>query len=94
MDAFSVIRRPVCTEKGHAYIEDKNTYVFEVSTSATKQDVRDAVKHIWDVEAISVRTMNVAGKPKRYRFRKVGYTRTWKKAYVRLAENQAIDELK
>ena len=94
MDAFAVVRRPICTEKGNANIEEVNTYVFEVSSAATKEDIREAIKYIWDVDALSIRTLNVSGKPKRYRQRKVGYTRTWKKAYIRLRENQAIDEIK
>jgi large subunit ribosomal protein L23 len=94
MDAFAVVKRPVITEKAHLSMEEDDTYVFDVAPEATKDDVRDAIQEIWNVKVESVRTMNVKGKPKRYRFRQIGYTRRWKKAMVRLAEGQAIDELK
>lgn len=94
MDPYAVIKRPVVTEKGHGHVEDQNTYVFEVSDDATKRDVREAVEAIWGVKVKNVRTMNVHGKPKRYRYQKVGYTRFWKKAYVRLVAGEAIDALK
>ena len=94
METYSVIKRPVVTEKTHIGVEEKATYVFEVAPEATKDDIRAAVEEIWQVKVADVRTMNVPGKPKRYRFRHKGYTRSWKKAMVRLAEGQAIDELK
>jgi large subunit ribosomal protein L23 len=94
MDAYAVIKAPVVTEKGHMCIEDENTYVFDVAKEAGKGDIKDAIEKIWGVSVENVRTMNVTGKPKRYRFRHKGYTRSWKKAMVRLAEGQAIDELK
>lgn len=94
MDAYAVVKRPVITEKCHTYIEENNTYVFDVAKEATKVDILNAVEAIWDVKVKDVRTMNVSGKPKRYRYRFPGQTRSWKKAMVRLAEDQAIEELK
>lgn len=93
MDPYAVIRRPVNTEKGHGSIETHNTYVFEIASDATKIDVREAVEQIWGVKVIDVRTSTVNGKPKRYR-QKMGYTKTWRKALVRIAADQAIDALK
>lgn len=94
MDAYQVIKRPVYTEKSHEYIEENNTYSFDVHPDATKYDIREAVESLWGVRVRSVRTMNVRGKPKRYRWRHIGFTRSWKKAFVRLAEGQAIDALR
>lgn len=94
MDAYNVIKRPVVTEKCHTYIEENNTYVFDVAKEATKHDIRSAVEDIWGVNVKDIRTMNVSGKPKRYRYRTPGRTRSWKKAMIRLAEGQAIEELK
>ena len=94
MDPYKVIKRPIVTEKGHAHIEDTNTYVFEVADEATKTDIRDAVENIWKVKVTDVRTMNCNGKPKRFRFNKMGYTRFKKKAYVRLMVGDAIDALR
>ncbi len=94
MDPYDVIKRPVYTEKAHAAVESTETYLFDVAPEATKYDIRNAVETLWNVRVAAVRTMNVRGKPKRYRWRQWGLTRNWKKAIVRLAEGQAIDALK
>ncbi len=94
MDPYAVIKKPVYTEKCHQYIEENNTYTFDVDENATKFDIREAVEKLWEVNVSSVRVMNVRGKPKSYRYVKHGLTKMWKKAFVRLAEGQAIDDLK
>lgn len=94
MDAFSVIKRPIVTEKTTMLSEEGNTYVFQVADEANKDDIRQAVESIWNVTVRSVRTMNMPGKPKRFRWRQPGRTPAVKKAYVRLAPDQAIDDLK
>ncbi|MBN1256772.1 MAG: 50S ribosomal protein L23 [Planctomycetes bacterium] len=94
MDPYAVVKKPVYTEKCHQYIEASNTYTFDVDENASKYDIRDAVENLWNIKVSSVRVMNVRGKPKNYRYARHGLTRMWKKAFVRLAEGQAIDELK
>ncbi|MFH0910909.1 MAG: 50S ribosomal protein L23 [Planctomycetota bacterium] len=94
MDPYLVIRRPVYTEKAHAYVEENDTYVFDVHADANKEEIRKAVEALWSVKVRNVRTLRVPAKPKNYRLRKRGYTRTWKKAFVRLIKGQAIDALK
>jgi large subunit ribosomal protein L23 len=94
MDAYAVVKRPVITEKSHFAMEEDNTYTFDVAMEATKEEIREAVEALWGVQVTSVRTAVIRGKRKRYRWRHVGFTRNWKKAMVRLAEGQAIDELR
>jgi large subunit ribosomal protein L23 len=94
MDPYAVIKRPVITEKGSELMETGNTYVFQVADDSSKDDIRNAIQTIWGVTVKSVRTVNMPGKPKRFRFRQPGRTRSYKKAYVRLAPDEAIDELK
>ena len=45
---------------------------------------------IFNVTVVKVNTVNVKPKPKRVRYQK-GYTRSWKKAIVKLAEGDSID---
>ena len=88
-DPREVIIRPVITE--HSYdMMSKNTYPFEVAKGANKVEIRQAIEAIFDVKVVRVNTMNVKPKPKRVRYQQ-GYTRTWKKAMVTLAEGQTIE---
>lgn len=93
MDAYRVIKRPHNSEKCHDYIEATNTYTFVVDGEASKDDIRAAIKQIWDVDAESIRTINMPGKNCRFG-RLTGHTGTWKKAMVRLPKDQAIEALR
>lgn len=93
MDPYRVIKRPHNSEKGHEYVELHNTYVFRVDNDATKTDIKAALKHLWEVDAVSVRTINVPTKTRRFG-RLQGRTNPWKKAIVRIKEGQAIEALR
>ena len=62
---FSILRRPVVTEKS-TLLQEENRYVFEVAPSATKLEIKDAVETAFGVSVEKVRTMNVRGKKKRF----------------------------
>lgn len=85
-----VIMRPVITEKALAGIQD-STYTFEVDSRMNKYQVRDAIEKLYNVEVEDVRIMNCKGKPKRYG-RSEGYSRSYKKAIVKLKEGFKIQE--
>lgn len=87
---FSVLRAPRLSEKTARLQEVSNQYVFEVSNDSTKADVKAAVEQLFDVKVEAVNVVNVKGKNKSFRNRS-GRRGDWKKAYVRLAEGQAID---
>lgn len=93
MDAYRVIKYPYISEKSHEYSTDLNTYTFVVDSDATKDDIRAALKEIWQVTPVSIRTLMTNPK-KRRRGAKVGYTDAVKKALVRLPEGQSISILK
>ena len=50
MDPFDVIKAPVVTEKTVRLIEEENKLVFYVDRRATKQDIKRAMKELFDVE--------------------------------------------
>jgi large subunit ribosomal protein L23 len=77
-----VIIRPLLTEKGTQLRLKYNQYLFEVAGDATKIDIASAVKALYGVEVLKVRTMWVRPKPRRIGLRRGGYTRRWKKAIV------------
>ena len=87
---YEVIRAPRVSEKTARLQEVSNQYVFEVSTTATKADVKAAVEKLFDVKVEAVNVLNVKGKNKSFRNR-TGSRGSWRKAYVRLADGQAID---
>ncbi len=82
--SYDVIVRPIITEQSMEAIDLKK-YVFEVAKDATKADVKRAVEEIFSVKVDSVNTLNVRGKAKRTGRYPQGYTKSWKKAVVRLA---------
>lgn len=53
----SVIVKPRITEKA-ALLSDKNVYTFEVRKGATKFEVRDAIKALYNVTPIKVNIVN------------------------------------
>ena len=77
MDAQSVIKYPVSSEKSLRAMEAENKLLFVVDKKATKADVKRAVESLFKVKVVDVNTFITAGK---------------KKAYVKLSsENPAID---
>lgn len=88
---YTVIRRPLITEKGMGIKETQNTLVFEVAEKATKTEVKQAVETLFKVKVSAVRTATVEGKERR-RGRYAGYRPDWKKAYVRLKAGEKMPE--
>jgi len=88
-EAYQVVYRPLVTEKGTHLSEVNNTYTFEVNSLATKRDIKNAVAELWNVRVVDVRTQNRQGKRRRYKTH-YGRTKRWKKAIVKLHEDDRI----
>ncbi len=89
-DPRDVILAPVVSEKSYDLIDKHNTYTFEVSPRAHKDEIRDAVQSIFDVRVLSVNTLNRKGKRKRTGY-VMGRRKNTKRALVKLAANDSID---
>lgn len=89
LGSHQVIRRPLVTEKGMHASERLNAYSFEIHPLASKTDVKKAVEELWDVRVVAIRVQNRRGKPRRQRIA-MGHTRSWKKAIVKLHEEDRI----
>ena len=91
---MSILIIPRPTEKAYTQITDKNTYVFDVPTTANKNEIKDAVEAQFDkVKVSSVKTAVQNGKAVRYNRGKRRYPGTTtrqdtKKAYVTLSEGK------
>lgn len=90
LDAWTIIKSPVITEKVTTATEHSNTYGFRVDMRANKIQVRQAVQTIWGVDVIDVRIQVRKEKPRRFKA-KVTSQPSWKRALVRLAEGQRIE---
>jgi large subunit ribosomal protein L23 len=92
MHLYDVLKRPVDTEKTRYQGElDAPQYSFEVDRHANKQQVKDAVEQIFDVDVEKVRIVNVKPKRGRYGRRIVVRRPGWKKAIVTLAWGQRLN---
>jgi large subunit ribosomal protein L23 len=89
-DPREVILRPVVTEASAALQEDQQTYTFIVAKDANKIEIRNAVKQLFNVDVIDVRTANYPSKVRRVG-RSIGRKAGYKKALVKLAEGESID---
>ncbi len=89
---YDVILAPHITEKS-TMASENNAVVFKVAGDATKPQIKDAVEAIYanqKAKVVSVNTINVKGKTKRWKGKP--YKRSdVKKAVVRLAEGTMID---
>ena len=88
---MTVIRGPHLSEKAHVAAEN-NQVVLKVRKDATKSEIRQAVELLFEVKVDDVTVINVKGKAKRFGNMR-GQRSDWKKAYVRLAEGNALDFL-
>lgn len=88
-DLYDIIRVPVITEKS-TEASEHNRYTFKVAVSATKQEIKRAVELAFGVKILSISTIKVKGKVKRFRGVE-GRRPHYKKAVVKLAEGQSID---
>ncbi len=86
---YDVLLSPVITEKS-TVISELNKMTFRVNTMATKKQIKEAVESLFKVEVLSVNTLNVKGKTKRFRGRP-GRRSDVKKAIVTIKEGQTID---
>jgi large subunit ribosomal protein L23 len=87
----SVIVKPRITEKA-ALLSDKNVYTFEVKKGATKFQVRDAIKALYNVTPVKVNI--VTKEPRHFMSRARGRAMMehgMRKAYVYLKKGDRIE---
>lgn len=90
-----ILISPRTTEKAYGLASGMSTYVFDVPTSANKQQIAQAVEAEYGVKVASIRTLVQTGKSVRFSRGKNRYPGTTtrqdtKKAYVTLADGDSI----
>ncbi|WP_114418047.1 50S ribosomal protein L23 [Marinospirillum perlucidum] len=87
---YKVLLGPHMTEKAAVQADERNQYVFKVASDATKPEIKKAVEQLFDVKVDAVNVVNNNGKTRRT-LHGLGRRKGFRKAYVSLAEGQAID---
>ncbi|MCV6599537.1 MAG: 50S ribosomal protein L23 [Alphaproteobacteria bacterium] len=87
--SYDILLSPVITEKATMGSEN-NQVVFKVSLKATKPEIKEAIESIFGVKVVSVNTVNVKGKTKRFKGH-LGTRSDYKKAIVRLEDGAQLD---
>lgn len=88
MNFENILISPVLSEKSNE-LREQGKYVFKVDPAASKVEIKEAVRKLFDVKVVDCTVINVMGKIKRVRGRP-GRTSAWKKAIVRLAPGETI----
>lgn len=87
----NTIIAPVITEKSYGLVS-RNKYAFKVSPSASKSQIKKAIKDLFNVDVLTVNTIKHASR--RIRSMKTGRyqnTPVTKKAVVEIKAGQTID---
>lgn len=88
-DFTDIIIAPVITEKA-AIQAEANVYTFKVAAEANKIEIKKAIEEAFGVKVVKVNTANTKSKTKRVG-RYTGKTKTYKKAYITLADGEKIE---
>jgi large subunit ribosomal protein L23 len=85
---INCIKYPIVTEKSAGLFE-KNYYTFIVDKNTDKLTIKTAIEFLFNVKVIKVNTCLIAKKKKRLG-KYIGYTSSYKKAIIKLANNNTI----
>jgi len=87
--AHKILLRPLITEKA-TDLAQFNKYAFAVAKDATKIQVAEAVRSTYGVAPVKVNVVRFQGKKIRHG-RRIGQTKSWKKAIVTLRSEDRIE---
>jgi len=87
---YTIIKKPLFTEKGSHLKESENKILVEVSTDANKLEIKKAIEEIFKVKVEKVATVAVHGKWKKLG-RSIGKRPDRKKALITLRKGEKLD---
>jgi len=85
---YQVILAPLMTEKSHKEQEQGNKYTFKVHKDANKNDVKQAISYLYNVDPVKINITNTKNK---YRQKRGLVKKKFKKAIITLAPKQKIE---
>jgi large subunit ribosomal protein L23 len=87
---YTVLRKPLFTEKGSSLKEEHNKILVEVAKDANKLDIKKAIEDLFKVKVEKIATINTQGKWKRYgKF--IGKKPSRKKAIITLKTGEKLE---
>jgi large subunit ribosomal protein L23 len=87
---YTIIKKPLFTEKGSALKESQNKILVEVARDANKVEIKRSIEEIFKVKVEKVATINMQGKWKR-QGRSLGKRPDKKKAVITLKKGEKLD---
>ena len=87
---YSILKRPLVTEKSTTEKDQRNKLFFEVDRNANKIEIKNAIEAIFEVKVTDVNVINEIAKAKRVG-QHSGFKPAVSKAIVTLAEGFKID---
>ena len=87
---YTVIKRPLFTEKGTTLKESENKILVEVAKDANKLEIKQAMEEIFKVKVEKVATVKLHGKWKKYG-KYEGKKPDRKKALITLMKGEKLD---
>jgi large subunit ribosomal protein L23 len=87
---YTIMKKPLFTEKGNNLKETENKILIEVSRDANKIDIKKAIEEIFKVKVEKVSTISTRGKWKKYG-RSIGKRPDRKKAIITLTKGEKLD---
>ena len=91
---FTVIVKPLITEKTMSLMQNENKVTVKVLDSANKTEIKLAFERIFQVKVTDVKVINQRAKDTTRGTRYAGRISGFKKAVVTVAEGEAIDLFK
>jgi large subunit ribosomal protein L23 len=87
---YTIIKKPLFTEKGSSLKEAENKVLVEVPKDANKIEIKKAVEEIFKVKVEKISTISIRGKMKRYG-KSMGKRPDRKKAIITLKKGEKLD---
>ncbi len=89
--SYEAVKNPHVSEKA-SYLAEKDQYTFNVSPDYNKNEIKNAVEGIYNVDVLSVNIIKIPAKKRRLG-RIEGFRKGYKKAVVKIKEGQKIEIL-
>lgn len=89
MNIYSVLKKPILSEKSNDARESEGKYTFLVDINATKGEIKSSVEKLFEVNVLGVNTCITRGKTRR-RGMHVSRESNQKKAVVTLRQGQKL----
>jgi large subunit ribosomal protein L23 len=87
---YTVIKKPLFTEKGSSLKESENKILVEIDHDANKLEIKKAMEEIFKVKVEKVATIKLPGKWKRHG-KYIGKRSDRKKALITLKKGEKLD---